>query len=88
MKLTVTEGYTVLLEEVFSGILMQTKEGNQIGICMIDDTFEINVLPKGHKKMNWWHVNMETGIVEQETPDIKSIINDTVGTNSDQTGKE
>lgn len=60
------EGGTLTVTECFSGLLMRTSEGNQIGICMRDDTFEINVMPKGEHTGNWWRVNMETGEFEKE----------------------
>lgn len=65
MRIEVVEGYRIVLKEVYSGVLMETSEGNRIGICMRDDTFEINVLPKGCKNMNWHRVNMQTGKIEK-----------------------
>jgi len=46
---------------------METQEGNQIGVCMRDDTLEINVCPDGIDSGNWWRVNMQTGIIEGTT---------------------
>ncbi|MCP3686514.1 MAG: hypothetical protein GY861_28075 [bacterium] len=68
MKINVNEHGNIVLKEVFSGVLMQTKEGNQIGICMRDDSFEINVIPKGTQLLksedrNWWRVNMQDGTI-------------------------
>jgi len=63
MKLS-SEGSTTVLEEVYSGVLMRTDEGNEIGICMRDDTLEINVCPGGTDTENWWRVNMQTGRIE------------------------
>ena len=65
MKVEVTEDYDICLKEVYSGVMMETREGNRIGICMRDDTFEINVIPKD-KKSQWWRVNMQTGEMEKE----------------------
>ena len=60
--MTINDGSTsIVLKEVFSGVLMETEEGNQIGICMRDDTFEINIMPKGEHSGNWWRVDMSTG---------------------------
>ena len=67
MKIEVEDGGLVL-KEVFSGILMETEEGNQIGICMRDDTFEINVIPKGSKERNWHHVDMQTASIQKDAP--------------------
>ena len=53
------------LKEVFSGVLLETSEGNQIGVCMRDDTLEINVCPAGKNTDNWWRVNMHTGEIKR-----------------------
>jgi len=54
MKLEITEDGTLCLKEVFSGVLLETAEGNQIGICMRDDTFEINIKPNGDGCNSRW----------------------------------
>jgi len=41
---------------------------NRIGICMRDDTFEFNVLPKGAEGNAWHRINMQTREVEKEAP--------------------
>ena len=51
MKVSIEDG-NIVLEEVFSGILLRTPEGNEIGICMRDGTFEINVIGDGSDN---WH---------------------------------
>jgi hypothetical protein len=43
MKISVTEKYDIQLEEVYNGVILKTKEGNTVGICMRDDTFEFTV---------------------------------------------
>jgi len=63
MKLT-TENDTILLEDVFSGVLLRQPDGNEVGICMRDDTFEINVIPKGSKTPCWYRVNMQARTIE------------------------
>jgi hypothetical protein len=63
MKIEVTEDRDICLKEVFSGVLLETQEGNQIGVCMRDDTFEINIMPDGSTKHNWWRVDMKNGII-------------------------
>lgn len=65
MKITVDEHREIVLKEVFSGVGLETSEGNAIGVCMRDDTFEINVIPKGSEKRNWWRVNMQKGTIEK-----------------------
>jgi hypothetical protein len=64
MKVDVDNDGNIRLKELFSGILIETEEGNAIGLCMRDDTIEINVIPKGSKTRNWWRVNMQTGQIE------------------------
>lgn len=70
MKLSVDhdpDGSGIVLEEVFSGVLLRTEEGNAIGVCMRDDTLEINVIPKGSEARNWWRVDMQDGTIKQMT---------------------
>ena len=68
MKIEISEYGAFVLKEVFNGIMLDTKEGNQIGICMRDDTLEINVLPKGYiedySDSNWYRVNMQEGTID------------------------
>lgn len=64
MKVDIDQHNNLRLKEVYSGVLLETSEGNQIGVCMRDDTFEINICPDGKNKDNWWRVNMQTGTVE------------------------
>ena len=63
MKLDVDDGQTIRLREVYSGVKIETAEGNSIGVCMRDDTIEINVMPGGENTSNWWRVNMQTGTI-------------------------
>ncbi len=63
MKIDVS-GEGVTLREVFSGVCMETPGENAIGICIRDDTFEINVMPRGEHTGNWWKVNMQTGEID------------------------
>lgn len=65
MKIEVNEDRVMVLKEVFSGIALETQEGNQVGICMRDDTFEINVMPNGVNTGKWFRVNMQTRTVEE-----------------------
>lgn len=67
-----SDGGSLVITEVYSGFLMRTDEGNEISICMRDDTFEINVCPKGEHTGNWWRVNMQTGefYKEDTTPNL------------------
>lgn len=63
MKIEVDEERNIRLREVFSGVTLETREGNAIGVCMRDDTLEINVMPSGRHTGNWWRVNMQTGVI-------------------------
>lgn len=65
MKVEVDEQGSIVLKEVFSGVLLETEEGNKIGICMRDDTFEINVLPKGYPNFCWHRVNMQDRTIKK-----------------------
>jgi hypothetical protein len=56
----------IVLKEVYSGILFETEEGNRLGLCMRDDTFEINVMPKGEVDHCWQRVNMQTKNITRE----------------------
>ena len=69
IKIDVQPDGTIVLKEVYSGVLMETSEGNEIGICMRDDSFEINVIPKGSNKRNWWRVDMQNGTIIKEGTD-------------------
>lgn len=56
-----------IIKELYSGLIMETSEGNRIGICMRDDTFEIHVMPK-NEPSKWFRINMEELTVEAMTP--------------------
>ncbi len=55
------EDNCLVIEEVYCGFVMRTSEGNEISICMRDDTFEINIMPQGQHSDNWWRVDMQSG---------------------------
>ena len=65
MEIDVTQYNDLRLKAVFSGVLLETEEGHRIGVCMRDDTVEINVMPNKKNTKNWWRVNMQTGQIEQ-----------------------
>ena len=64
MKIDITQNNILRLKEVFSGILLKIEEGNQIGICMRDDTIEIDIMIEGKSTDNRWRINMQTGQIE------------------------
>lgn len=64
MKLDVTEQGAIRLREVYNSLTLETAEGNQIYICMRDDTFEIGVPnlaaknPRGEAQpVTWYRVS-------------------------------
>jgi len=65
MKIDTDQFHNIRIKEVFSCVLLETGEGNQIGVCMRDDTLEINVCPDGKNSDNWWRVNMQDGTIEK-----------------------
>ena len=65
MKIDTDQHNNLRLREIFSGVLLETQEGNQMGLCMRDDTIEINVLPNGKNTNNWWRINMQTGQIKK-----------------------
>ena len=42
MKVTVNQDNTIQLEEVFNHIVLKTKDGEEMAICMRDSGFEFN----------------------------------------------
>ena len=57
MKIDVDEERNIRLKEVYSGVLLETSEGNQLGVCMRDDTFELTI-PKLDR---YYTIDMKTG---------------------------
>ena len=64
MRVVEENGETTMLE-VYSGVKLETSEGNCIGVCMRDDTFEISMF-KNNKAypISWHRVNFETKTIE------------------------
>ena len=73
MEIDIDQHNNLRLKEIYNGILLETQEGNQIGICMRDDTLEINVCPGGKNTDNWWRVNMQIGIIEQQSAEVINV---------------
>ena len=58
MKVEVSEyGQHLVLKEVYDGVVFETSEGNQIAVCMRDDTIELSVV--GSDK--WYRADVEDG---------------------------
>jgi len=61
MKIDIDKDGNILLKEVYCGTLLTTNEGNQLCICMRDDTIEMSV-PGSDK---WFRVDMSTGDIKE-----------------------
>ena len=55
------------LQEIYCNTVLETKEGNQVAVCMRDDTIEFNVI----KHNKWYRINMQNGEVERLTNEPK-----------------
>ncbi|MCZ6897669.1 MAG: hypothetical protein O7D95_03020 [Betaproteobacteria bacterium] len=49
------------LQEIYCNTVLETEEGNQLAICMRDDTIEMSVV--GSDK--WFRANMKTGVIHE-----------------------
>jgi len=58
------EDTCLLLKEIYSNTILETAEGNQLAICMRDDTIEMSVVGKD----KWFRVDIETGLIEAMSP--------------------
>lgn len=65
MVTRVDENGDIVLEEVYSGVILETSEGNQLRVCMRDDTFEFCFVPKGDEQGKWQRFNMQTRNIEK-----------------------
>ena len=54
----------IRIREVFSGLILETSDGNRLGICMRDDTMEMNIMPDGKHTNNWWRIDMQKGEIK------------------------
>lgn len=57
MKIDVDARGILFLREIYGSAVVETAEGNQLAICLRDDTVEMSVV--GSKK--WYRADMETG---------------------------
>lgn len=71
MKIDTNEEGYIVIRELFTGVMLETEEGNRLGICMRDDTFEINVMPKGDIEHCWQRVNMQTKNITRMSKEVK-----------------
>jgi len=49
------------LQEIYCNTVLETEEGNQLSICMRDDTIEMSVV--GSNK--WFRADMKTGEINE-----------------------
>jgi hypothetical protein len=57
MKISVSEDGSLILEEVYNSVILRTSEGNELALCMRDDTIEMKTV----KSDKWHRANMESG---------------------------
>ena len=62
MKVSVDEERNIVLKEVFNSVILETEEGNQLAICMRDNTFEMKLVGTD----NWHRVDVKTGDIKKE----------------------
>ena len=60
------DGGTLVLQEIYNSLILRTSEGNELIVCMRDDTFEMRVDPAGQPPGPWLRANMQTKQIEQE----------------------
>jgi hypothetical protein len=59
MKLEANNEGGLTAKEVFSGLVLETAEGNMLAVCMRDDTIEMQVVGTGR----WFRADMDTGMI-------------------------
>lgn len=52
MKITVNEDRSIVLKEVYSGIILETSDGETMGICMRDSGFEFSYQGQWYSAQN------------------------------------
>lgn len=57
--------YVLVLKEVYNGVSLQTSEGNELNVCMRDDTFEFTVINKVTKAKKDFRVDMQNMVVKE-----------------------
>lgn len=73
MKLDVTEDRTIRIREAYNSVMFETKEGEQLVVCMRDGGFEIGTRDPNVKKGPYtWH-GVHGGVIEVQncTPSPK-----------------
>lgn len=65
MKVDVDEERNLILKEIYCGVALETSEGNQLRVCMRDDTFEFSFVPEGETVAMWYRFNIQTRRIEK-----------------------
>ena len=60
MRIDVDENRDFVLREVYSGVVLETAEGNRLGLAMRDDTVEITIGGRGRS----FKVDFATGTID------------------------
>ena len=66
MKITVGKNREIQLEEVYSGVLLKTNSGEELGICMRDSGFEFNY-------QGTWY-SAQNGVIKKDEPILKGNV--------------
>ena len=83
MKISPDQDGTLILEEVYNGLEMRTNEGNKLGVCMRDDTFEITTEDK-RGRMVHSRLDIESGtFIVTSIQDCPKAESDTCGPGRD-----
>ena len=64
MRIEVDEERVIVLKNVYSGVILETEEGNKLGLCMRDDTFEGTITRASDKAKKNIRVDMESLSIE------------------------
>ena len=61
MRIEVDRNGNLVAKEIYYPLILETAEGNQVAICMRDDTFDITVV--GSDK--WYRANIGQGTISE-----------------------
>ena len=61
MKIDISINGELVVKEIYDAIILETADGNQLAICMRDDTFELSVVGSDMPH----RVNVETGSIDE-----------------------
>ena len=61
MKIDIDEQGNLVAKEVLNSLILETAEGNQVAVCMRDDTIELCVMGSDQ----WYRADIELGTFEK-----------------------